>query len=457
MANPWIPQHIVLSSERLMSLATEPIQKGLNRLLVVYRAIIARNTESRRTLTPRVDELKKNAPEPSLQIEALQAIALSLEKVHQSLTESSTAARDDANAVMKELRLIVENENVEAKLLLSDSLNNGGILEADRSPFVDAVIAKSREFRSAADSVRLLMFVDKYRGHLKAISTLFYERLSPSEQAVFLKWMLARQSRILTLNKGELKSWDDAVRLVGELETVGTTTIGSRQHKIKTLQGIGYDLRIIAQHPRVIANDFYLNQYHHPDIHVQAGDVIIDAGAYTGDTALLFAHETGFDCTVHGFELSQENIDAYEKHLDLNPRCRGLVTMNRLALSSSSNQTVSFDDKGGGMNPTLKVGGTTGTQSAKTITLDDYVERSGIKQVDFIKMDIEGGEREAMKGALETIKRFKPRLAICVYHLWDDVFVLPEMILSANPDYQLGFKWVNKRSLSEAVLFAKTV
>ena len=49
----------------------------------------------------------------------------------------------------------------------------------------------------------------------------------------------------------------------------------------------------------------------------------------------------------------------------------------------------------------------------------------GVAKVDFIKMDIEGAERDALKGAAQTLKTYKPRLMLDMYHRPDDAVVLP--------------------------------
>ena len=68
-------------------------------------------------------------------------------------------------------------------------------------------------------------------------------------------------------------------------------------------------------------------------------------------------------------------------------------------------------------------------------TLDAFVEANGITKIDYIKSDIEGFERNLLRGAQQTLKRLAPKLAICTYHFPDDPQVLESLILKANPNY----------------------
>ena len=69
-------------------------------------------------------------------------------------------------------------------------------------------------------------------------------------------------------------------------------------------------------------------------------------------------------------------------------------------------------------------------------TIDLLVSVRGLNKVDFIKMDIEGSERQALAGARRTLMQFKPRLAIASYHRIDDHLRIPEIVLQANPAYR---------------------
>jgi FkbM family methyltransferase len=82
-----------------------------------------------------------------------------------------------------------------------------------------------------------------------------------------------------------------------------------------------------------------------------------------------------------------------------------------------------------------------GKAAQELITLDSFVERHDIKRVDFIKADIEGAERNMLRGAQRILREFAPKLSICTYHLPDDPEVIREIIMKANPKYKIVEKF----------------
>ena len=65
------------------------------------------------------------------------------------------------------------------------------------------------------------------------------------------------------------------------------------------------------------------------------------------------------------------------------------------------------------------------------VTIDEDIK----EPVTFIKMDIEGSEYKALQGAQNHIKNETPKLAISIYHGYDDLWRLPLFIEKINPNY----------------------
>ncbi len=91
-----------------------------------------------------------------------------------------------------------------------------------------------------------------------------------------------------------------------------------------------------------------------------------------------------------------------------------------------------------------------GKELVELDTIDNIVGDSKVK---YIKMDIEGYEEQALQGAALTIKRWKPALAVCVYHKKSDIWKLPLKILELNEDYRF-FMGHYTLSWGDSVLYA---
>jgi hypothetical protein len=75
--------------------------------------------------------------------------------------------------------------------------------------------------------------------------------------------------------------------------------------------------------------------------------------------------------------------------------------------------------------------------SVETIAIDEWVAQRAIPRIDFIKLDVEGAELNVLRAAEKTIRAFRPRLAVSVYHKEDDLIAIPDFLRGLNCGYKL--------------------
>lgn len=209
--------------------------------------------------------------------------------------------------------------------------------------------------------------------------------------------------------------------------------------RLYKLDQIGYDICLYYMNTG-ISNTFVEKQYAYSSsdriIKAQAGDVVIDAGGCWGDTALYFAHQVGGHGHVYTLEFIPSNLEIMKKNLELNPHLKDRITIVPHPLWDQSDQRFYFADDG----PASFISSTSiegGTGDCLTVSIDDMISRYNINKVNFIKMDIEGAEMRALKGAVKTISTFKPTLAVAVYHHASDFGNVARYISELDSGYQL--------------------
>jgi CDP-glycerol glycerophosphotransferase len=302
------------------------------------------------------------------------------------------------------------------------------------------------------DDARLRNLLKRYLPSSDEISNLLYERLSRAEQQRFLVWFLKRWAGIDRIPPEDLAHYlAEVARIRGEQRV--PIMVGGGQYVLQDLRSQGHDFRLASYAWALSIDDILFDQYQSDGFRVRPGEVIIDAGGFIGDTTVLFCTKTGNDCEVHAFELLDENIALFEYNLQLNG-VADRVVLNKLALSDHSNGSLLIKPAELQGATSVSAGDGPGERIA-TITLDDYVAQHGLQRVDLIKMDIEGSEIPALQGALQTIRRFRPKLALCLYHKWDDVLTIPRFISELGIPYRFNFKWVQLPQGWEAVLLAQ--
>lgn len=171
---------------------------------------------------------------------------------------------------------------------------------------------------------------------------------------------------------------------------------------------------------------------------------IVDCGAYNGDSFERFRNN--FEQRTGEKYMGQAWLwEAESKNVD--------VLINKYA----DDKNVHVIGIGAGKEKAIVKFGGEGTAGSIGAG-DDEIEIDSIDhivggKVNFIKMDIEGAEYDALLGARDTICRDKPVLAICVYHKRDDLLTIPKLIRSFSAEYRFYLRAYSRHS-SEIVLYA---
>ncbi|MCL2153887.1 MAG: FkbM family methyltransferase [Oscillospiraceae bacterium] len=211
------------------------------------------------------------------------------------------------------------------------------------------------------------------------------------------------------------------------------------------LSGLPYTRKNVGMVDCVNISHAYILEDANCPMTINRNDVVIDAGAWYGDFSLLAAKV--FGAKVYAFEPSIANHEKLLKTIALNG-CGDKIFAIKSGLGSCAAH-LRFDN-----NPVHSDGSKIsdkGNELITVTTVDDFVAENKLGCVDFIKSDIEGFEREMIKGAAKTLRELAPKLSLCTYHFPEDPTLLRILIGKANPAYKFEqrqnmlFAWVEKR------------
>lgn len=180
-------------------------------------------------------------------------------------------------------------------------------------------------------------------------------------------------------------------------------------------------------------------------INLKGNEVFIDGGSYTGDTLVQFIKFCNkkykkcicFEVKKHNFDMLIETIERYNLK-NVEAKCVGLW---------NENTNLRFKKVGSGSGAIDE----NGSEIVEVDTIDNILNG---KKAEFIKLDIEGSEKNAILGATETIKRYNPILAVSVYSKIEELFEIPILISNISQNYKFYFRHYNKTTDISTVCYA---
>lgn len=179
-------------------------------------------------------------------------------------------------------------------------------------------------------------------------------------------------------------------------------------------------------------------QYFEDFLGLQPREIFVDCGGFDGDTSEEFILRCPEYQKIYFFEPSEINLEKAKERLGNNTQIKYIDKG-----VSDKEEVLSFNFEGSASGICEN-----GNFQIQTTTIDKFVK----EKITFIKMDLEGWEMKALRGAEDHIKNDTPKLAIAVYHKPQDFYEIFEFIKSINSDYKVYLRQYTQ-GWSETVMF----
>jgi FkbM family methyltransferase len=200
---------------------------------------------------------------------------------------------------------------------------------------------------------------------------------------------------------------------------------------------------MIDDHPE---GDGLENQYFSPDISGWATseiDVLVDCGSYTGDTIELAKNKKISINKAYCFEPDVVNFELLKKNLSLSQRPRCILVPRATWSTSDLISFCGFQGESSRVDNSLD-------SKIQAIAIDDYFDKIAF---DFLKIDVEGSDLQTLKGALKSIKKYRPRIAVGIYHCPEDLEVIPTYLYNNLEKYEFYLRQHGHNGI-DTVLYA---
>lgn len=185
-----------------------------------------------------------------------------------------------------------------------------------------------------------------------------------------------------------------------------------------------------------------------------AGEVLVDCGAWVGDTIERYIWNTcGLFEKIVAFEPDADNFAAIQRRLERLNKEWNFEETKIMAYPfgvSDIDTQMAFEPYQNGLGSKFVWGGKNpdGKGLCRTVTLDGFLK----ERYSFLKADIESYEYRMLLGAKEGIRKWKPKIAVCIYHNAVDLYEIPLLIHAIEKNYRFAVRH-HSHSLAETVLY----
>lgn len=179
-----------------------------------------------------------------------------------------------------------------------------------------------------------------------------------------------------------------------------------------------------------------------PFVKPESDEVFVDCGCFDGETSKQFVQWCNgkydkiiaFEPDVRNYKICEKECDKL-KNFILYPNATGSIRA-KMKFNMGASGGSKIDENG--------------LDEIYTESIDNVLQG---QKATFIKMDVEGAELDSLKGAEKTIKKYKPKLAIAIYHKPEDILEIPQFIMECRSDYKLYIRHYTSCNF-ETILYA---
>jgi FkbM family methyltransferase len=167
---------------------------------------------------------------------------------------------------------------------------------------------------------------------------------------------------------------------------------------------------------------------------IHEGDVVLDCGANIGVTVQVALEAKAK--TIVAIEPAPENLECLRRNFPDEIAKGQVILYEKGVWDRDDVLTMNIDPHNSAADSVvMKPEGSEGTIKVPLTTVDKIVAELKLDKVDYIKMDIEGAEPNALRGAHDTIAKYKPRLSIASYHVGTHAALIPQIVTQIRPGY----------------------
>jgi FkbM family methyltransferase len=171
---------------------------------------------------------------------------------------------------------------------------------------------------------------------------------------------------------------------------------------------------------------------------VRAGDVVLDCGANVG-VFTRHALNRGARLVV-AIELSPQNLECLRRNFAGETAAGRVMVYPKGVWDRDEERDLRiYEDQSGGDSVALQFPGSHQGPRVRLTTIDKLTAELGLERVDFIKMDIEGAERQALAGAQQAVGKYRPRMSVALEHTPSDRREIPRLVQTLWPATQLEY------------------